>query len=166
MPRYSKSRDVRQRIHGFTLIETLITIVIIGLLSAIAVPSLMGQITKAKETEAKIALDFLRKNQYSFYLENHSFTKNLQELNFSAADSKNYEYFIEALEDYSPLSGRLHLAFSKRKGMRSYGSVIYLKNGQLEECGLLADDISAEHASLEKLRFIFNAIQHYEQYCS
>lgn len=159
-------RNREQRIDGFTLIETLIVIVIVSLLSAIALPSFMGQINRAKETEAKIALDFLRKNQYGFYLENSNFTKDLKALNFEPAESENYRYSVQALEDFSTLRGRLHLAFSKKKGMKSYGSVIYLKDGRLEECGLLADDISEEHTALEKLRFIFNAIQHYERYCS
>ena len=154
------------RYGGFTLIEMLVVISIIGILSAIALPSFRGHINRAKETEAKVTLDFLRKNQYSYYLENNSFTKDLGELNFELAESENYNYLVEALEDYSGLKGRLHLAFSKKKGIKSYGSVIYLKDGRLEECGLLTDDISNEHSGLEKLWFIINTIQHYKQYCS
>ncbi|WP_424172854.1 type IV pilin protein, partial [Vulcanococcus sp.] len=38
---------------GFTLVELMIVIVIVGILSAIALPSFMSQSDKAKLTEAK-----------------------------------------------------------------------------------------------------------------
>ena len=41
---------------GFTLIEVLITIAVLGILTAIVVPSYNGQTAKARRTDAKIAL--------------------------------------------------------------------------------------------------------------
>ncbi len=157
------NKSVSKKIDGFTLIETLVTVTIIGLLSAIALPSFMGQVNKAKETEAKIAVSTLKKSQYIFYLENNEFADTAGQLDFSNTETEYYSYSVE---EHPLLNGRLHLAFSKRKEMKSYGSVVHMKDSELEECGLFPLNISQEHSNFEVLRFILDAIANYEQYCS
>lgn len=51
---------------GFTLIEVMITVAIIGILAAIALPSMMRFQAKARQTEAKTTLGgiFIRQNLY------------------------------------------------------------------------------------------------------
>ena len=147
---------------GFTLIETLVTVSIIGLLSAIAVPSFMGQVNKARETEAKVALNALKKSQYIFYLETNSFSEKPEELDFFPDDTENYTYWVQSHPD---LNGRIHLALSNKQELRSFGAVVHLDDGQLEECALFPLDISLDHAGVEIFRFILDAIANYEQYC-
>ncbi|MEM7063511.1 MAG: type IV pilin-like G/H family protein [Cyanobacteria bacterium P01_B01_bin.77] len=161
--RFTKS-PTSEKVSGFTLIETLVTVSIIGLLSAIALPSFMGQVNKARETEAKIAVGVLKKSQYIFYLENNRFAENINQLDAFPKDTENYDYSIQA--DRGLLNGALQLAFSKKKELKSYASVIHLKDGQLEECGLFSMEISDQHADIEIFRFIFDAIANYERYCS
>ena len=59
---------------GFTLIELLVVIIIIGILSAIALPSFLGQAAKARQSEAKLTVSSGLKAQNVYYLENQSFT--------------------------------------------------------------------------------------------
>lgn len=52
---------------GFTLLELLIVIVIIGVLAAIGIPRYVGAIAKARKTEARATLTELRKVQQAYY---------------------------------------------------------------------------------------------------
>lgn len=70
---------------GFTLIEVLIVIVIIGVLAGIAYPSYTDYVLKAKRSEAQAALVNLANKQEMYYLDHRQYAENLQtELGMSA----------------------------------------------------------------------------------
>lgn len=58
---------------GFTLIELMITVAILGVLSAIAIPAYNGYITTAKMSEAHNNLAAIRLAQEEFFLENNRY---------------------------------------------------------------------------------------------
>ncbi len=58
---------------GFTLIELLVVIVIIGILSAIALPSFLSQGGKARQAEAKSFVGAVNRAQQSYRMENTQF---------------------------------------------------------------------------------------------
>jgi len=59
---------------GFTLVELMIVIVIVGILSAVALPNFLSQTEKARATEAQSAISAAFKNAQQTYLETGSTT--------------------------------------------------------------------------------------------
>jgi type IV pilus assembly protein PilA len=80
---------------GFTLIELLVVIIIVGVLAAIALPSFLNQIGKARGSEAKSSLGTINRSQQAYRLEQNTFANNIT--NLDAKVSGNfYTYSIGA----------------------------------------------------------------------
>jgi type IV pilus assembly protein PilA len=78
---------------GFTLIELLVVIIIIGILSAIALPSFLNQANKARESEAKQYVGSMNRAQQANYLERTTFTTDFGQLGLGiASQTTNYVY--------------------------------------------------------------------------
>lgn len=67
---------------GFTLVELLIVVAIIGVLSTIAVPTFRRMVQKAKKSEAKVGLGALYTAESAFFAEYNTFGNNLPQLGF------------------------------------------------------------------------------------
>jgi len=61
-------------LRGFSLIELMITVAIVALLAAIAVPSYNNSVRKAKRMDAKIALLDMASRQERFFSTNNTYT--------------------------------------------------------------------------------------------
>jgi len=61
---------------GFTLIELMIVVVIVGILAALAVPRFMKAATKAKQSEAKEILKQVHTMQKTYFVEHETYCLN------------------------------------------------------------------------------------------
>jgi type IV pilus assembly protein PilA len=77
---------------GFTLVELMIVIVIVGILSAIALPNFLNQTKKAAATEAKQQVSSVFKQTHAYVLENGS-------LGAVDGDCSDYAGTLTSVED-------------------------------------------------------------------
>jgi type IV pilus assembly protein PilA len=88
MVKYSRNNK------GFTLIELMIVVAIIGILAAIAIPNFMTYQAKARQSEAKIALGGIFTSATAFGAENNSFVApNEAALGYAPSGTPRYSYW-------------------------------------------------------------------------
>ena len=90
---------------GFTLIELLVVIIIIGILSAIALPSFLNQANKAKQSEAKTYIGSMNRAQQAYYMENGTMATNARFAQLGLGiktETTSYKY---AIKDGTPAAG-------------------------------------------------------------
>lgn len=80
---------MKRLIRGFTLIDLMITVTIVGILAAIAFPSYTDSVRKSRRAEAVVALNSLQLAQEKWRANNLSYA-GLNELGISASTESGY----------------------------------------------------------------------------
>ncbi|MGV3620439.1 MAG: type IV pilin protein [Archangium sp.] len=78
---------------GFTLVELMIVVAIIGILAAIAVPNFIKYQAKSKQSEAKTMLRSYFTAQRHLFAERDTFTSDLSQLGFAPERGNRYAYY-------------------------------------------------------------------------
>jgi type IV pilus assembly protein PilE len=81
---------------GFSLIELMITVVIIAIVTSIAIPSYREHVKRTMRTDATTALLRLAAEQEKFYIANNAYTIDLGDLNIDGTDEGLYTLAIES----------------------------------------------------------------------
>jgi prepilin-type N-terminal cleavage/methylation domain-containing protein len=93
-----KTKAVRMNQGGFTLVELMIVVAIIGILAAIAIPNFQKYQAKARQKEAQLQLSAVYSAEISFRGEQNSFTGCLRQAGFvpegsSASNAGSVRYY-------------------------------------------------------------------------
>ncbi|HZW88964.1 MAG TPA: prepilin-type N-terminal cleavage/methylation domain-containing protein [Myxococcaceae bacterium] len=84
---------------GFTLIELMIVVAIIGLLTIVAIPNFIRFQARSKQGEVKLNLKALATTEQAYYQEKGAYTECLRKVGFSPERGNRYHYSINSPAD-------------------------------------------------------------------
>jgi type IV pilus assembly protein PilA len=108
---------------GFTLIELLVVVLIIGVLSAIALPSYLNQAAKARASEARSAIGAINRAQQVYYLERGTMAGNSSDLSIKVSP-KFYTYQVNLVDQYTAESTARIAPASNERDLKQYDSAV------------------------------------------
>lgn len=90
---------------GFTLIELMLVVAIIGILSAIAIPNMMSYMAKTRQAEAKENLGGIFTNEKAYDAEFDTYSDSFTDIGFGVSgNTKYYDFTITAPADWDATS--------------------------------------------------------------
>ena len=85
---------LRKKDKGFTLIELMIVVAIIGILAAIAIPNFLRYQAKTKQSEAKTNLGSIFTSQVTYFGEEDTYAGSITNLGWAPEGTTRYGYSI------------------------------------------------------------------------
>ena len=83
-----------RKFKGFTLIELMIVVAIIGILAALAIPNFMKFQARSKQSEAKSNLKSVFTAEKSYYAEHDTYSPYVADIGFAPERGNRYAYYL------------------------------------------------------------------------
>lgn len=98
-------KSYKKTLSGFTLIEVMITIVVVAILMSIALPSYRSTVLKAKRSAAKTVLFTIASKQETFRLDNKTYADTFVKLGYDATlDATTDKLYVDDQNNVSTTS--------------------------------------------------------------
>ena len=120
--------SAKERDGGFTLVEMLVVILVIGILSAIALPSFLNQTAKARQAEGSAYVGSVNRAQQAHYMENAAFAQ-LNDLELGIADGAYFTY-NSVPGAGTGTSADVITTASPRGQLRGYAGRVWISSGR------------------------------------
>ncbi len=96
---------MKKMMKGFTLIELMIVVAIIGILAAIAIPNFIKFQARSKQSEAKSNCKAMFTAQKAFFAEKDRFSTTVGEVGFAPERNNRYNYYLAAVSTQDDRTG-------------------------------------------------------------
>ena len=136
-------RNKKNDQEGFTLIELLVVVIIIGVLAAVALPNLLGQVGKARETELKNAIGAVNRSQQSYHFERQTFSTDINFLGIKIPTEYNTDTTMGISASATAAEASSTNANYSNDGTRAFASAIQYGNGTYAQILCQSNEVTA-----------------------